>query len=372
MWTTLSSLNSGDSYQVISAISDATVDQLRAAGTQYPAPIRERYLQLPNSLPQRVRDLARQIVTDAKATNPYDQAAALESWLRTQIKYNDQISAPAPGQDGVDYVLFETREGYCDYYASAFAVMARSLGLPSRIATGYAQGELDSKRNVYQVYQYNAHTWPEIYFPTYGWIQFEPTASQPAIERPKPAADAKNADPAANDGNNPTRTTGRSPKPEEEDPFAHQSGTSAALAALAARAAPSVPVVIGIVLAGLGLLVASVAGGMWWYENRGVPALRTGGGSWAFAHLGRMANWLRIKITAAHTPYEQAQLIGQVIPRRAEAIEQLTAMYVRERYGRSEIVLNEARSIWRSIHWSLWWTGFKRRVGRALPAFKKR
>ena len=62
--------------------------------------------------------------------------------------------------------------------------MARSLGIPSRIATGFAQGTFDSQRGVYQVYQNNAHTWVEIYFPKYGWIQFEPTASQPAIERP--------------------------------------------------------------------------------------------------------------------------------------------------------------------------------------------
>jgi transglutaminase-like putative cysteine protease len=79
----------------------------------------------------------------------------------------------------VDYVLFVTQQGFCDYYASALAVMARTLGIPSRIATGYAQGQFDADLNAYEVRQNNAHTWPEIYFPRYGWIQFEPTASQP-------------------------------------------------------------------------------------------------------------------------------------------------------------------------------------------------
>ncbi|HTP07998.1 MAG TPA: transglutaminaseTgpA domain-containing protein, partial [Anaerolineae bacterium] len=164
MWTMLTPIGSGDSYRVVSSVSRAPIEQLRTAGTNYPAAIRERYLQLPNTLPQRVRDLAQKIVTDAKATNPYDEASALESWLRTNIKYNDQIQAPAQGQDGVDYVLFVTRQGYCDYYASAMAVMARSLGIPSRIATGYAQGTYDEHRGVYQVYQNNAHTWVEVYF----------------------------------------------------------------------------------------------------------------------------------------------------------------------------------------------------------------
>ena len=100
-------------------------------------------------------------MTEAKATIPYDQAAALEAWLRVNITYNDQIPAPAQGQDGVDYVLFVTRQGFCDYYASAMAVMARALGIPARIATGYAQGQFDAKLNAYEVYQNNAHTWPE-------------------------------------------------------------------------------------------------------------------------------------------------------------------------------------------------------------------
>ena len=112
MWTTLTPIGNGDSYRVVSSVSRAPIELLRSAGTNYPATIRERYLQLPDTLPQRVKDLAQKIVTDAKATNPYDQAAALETWLRTNIKYNDQIPAPAQGQDGVDYVLFVTQQGY--------------------------------------------------------------------------------------------------------------------------------------------------------------------------------------------------------------------------------------------------------------------
>ncbi len=368
MWTTIAPLSNGESYQVVSSISEATVDQLRTAGTQYPAPLRERYLQLPGTLPARVRELARRIVADAKANNPYDQASALELWLRTNIKYNDQISGPAPGQDGVDYALFEKKEGYCDYYASAFAVMARSLGIPARVVTGYAQGDFESKRSVYQVRQYNAHTWPEIYFPNYGWIQFEPTASQPAIDRPQPIDDANdpNSPNARNKSNTPL---GREPRDQEFDPF---TGPASALNIPNNPAAQPAPLLIAAVIASIVLLVAGVAAGMWWYENRGLSAPQTGGGSWAFVRLTRMANWLRVKISSAQTPYEQAQSIGQALPRRADTIDHLTTLYVRERYGRSAIVQDEARSLWRSIHWSLWWTGFKRRLPRSLPRLRLR
>ncbi len=183
MWTSIAPMSSGDSYLVVSAKSTASIEELRAAGANYPSDVRNRYLQLPTSVPLRVRELARQIVRDAKATTPYDEAAALEAWLRTNITYNEKIAAPPSDQDGVDYVLFTAKEGYCDYYASAMAVMARSLGIPARIATGYTQGTYDSNRHAFEVYQSNAHTWVEVYFPQYGWIEFEPTASQPTVAR---------------------------------------------------------------------------------------------------------------------------------------------------------------------------------------------
>ncbi len=105
---------------------------------------------------------------------------------------------------------------------------------------------------------------------------------------------------------------------------------------------------------------------MWWYENRQAPR-QAGGGTWAFARLTRLGSWLRVKLSTAHTPFEQAQLIGQVVPKRQSEIDHLADLYVRERYGRAEVDAQEPRSIWRRIHWSLWRAGFKRRVLRRLP-----
>jgi transglutaminase-like putative cysteine protease len=366
MWTMLTPIGGGDSYRVVSSISRAPIELLRTAGANYPATIRERYLQLPDTLPQRVKDLARQIVTDAKATNPYDQAAALEAWLRTNIKYNDQIPAPAQGQDGVDYLLFVRQQGYCDYYASAMAVMARSLGVPSRIATGFSQGTFDSRRGVYQVYQNNAHTWVEIYFPRYGWIQFEPTASQPAIERPQPATASsdKKPTPVPSDSSGSGRELG-----DEQDQAHRAMQVDQAAAALAASQSTT----IWLIAFGLAALALVAGGGflaIGWYEKRGTPQ-QASGGTWAFARLARMTRWLRLKLSEADTPYEQAKTIGLAVPQRRDEIDQLADLYVHERYGRAEVDLKQTRSIWQRIHWSLWRAGVRRRVPRLLYAPQK-
>ncbi len=180
-------LRAGDIYQVVSSISVADEESLRQAGTEYDAWITGRYFQLPMDLPQRVTQLARRITGSRNLTNPYDRAVAIERYLR-QYRYNDKVEAPPEGVDAVDYFLFDSRQGYCDYYASAMVILARAAGIPARLARGYAQGEKYPDTDVFRVREKNGHAWPELYFPGYGWVEFEPTASQALIERPKPRA----------------------------------------------------------------------------------------------------------------------------------------------------------------------------------------
>jgi transglutaminase-like putative cysteine protease len=169
------------SYVADSRLVRPTAGQLRAAGDDYPEDIRRAYLQLPQNMPRRVWDLA----LDLTATQPtaYDQAAAIESYLR-RLPYTLDIPAPPPDRDVVDYFLFDLRKGYCDYYATAMVVLARAAGLPARLVTGFASGEYNPTENRYTITEADAHTWAEVYFPGYGWVEFEPTASRPAIPRP--------------------------------------------------------------------------------------------------------------------------------------------------------------------------------------------
>jgi len=168
-------------YTVVSLVPDVTSDQLRAAGDEYPEWVRKRYLRLPTTLPARVRELAERVVEGAES--PYDQALLLEDYLR-KYEYTLDIPSPPSNRDVVDYFLFDLQKGYCDYYASAMVVMARSVGLPARLAVGYAMGSYDHYRDVYVVTERDAHSWVEIYFPRYGWIEFEPTAARSAFYRP--------------------------------------------------------------------------------------------------------------------------------------------------------------------------------------------
>jgi len=168
-------------YSVISAAPKVTERELREAGTDYGAEIRERYLQLP-PLSKKVRDLTQEIT--AGAETPYDKLVAIESYLRREYTYDLNVPQPAEGKDVVEYFLFEARRGYCDYYASAMVVLARAAGIPARLASGYATGDYDHEAQRYVVREYNAHSWPEAYFPGYGWIEFEPTVSQARLRRP--------------------------------------------------------------------------------------------------------------------------------------------------------------------------------------------
>jgi transglutaminase-like putative cysteine protease len=179
-------LNAEDSYLVVSDIPSGTEDAMRLAGDEYPEWI-DPYLQLPDELPQRVRDLALEITADQD--NAYDKANALQDYLR-EYTYNEQVKAPPADADGVDYFLFESKEGYCNYYASAMAVMARAVGIPARVAAGYAQGDWEREVAAYRVREHHSHAWVEVYLPRFGWIEFEPTANEPVLVRPRIAGGA--------------------------------------------------------------------------------------------------------------------------------------------------------------------------------------
>src|SRR5205807_5087630 len=122
---------------------------LRRGPSVYPADVRQAYLQLPSALPQRVRDRAHKIVVTN--TDPYDVAETIESYLRTTYHYAPQVRAPPPGRDPVDFFLFDLKEDFCEYFASAMAVMLREDGVPARVVEGYTSGTLDPISGKYLV-----------------------------------------------------------------------------------------------------------------------------------------------------------------------------------------------------------------------------
>jgi len=171
-----------NTYRVHTLVSTATVEALRAAGTAYPDWVLDRYLQLPDDVPNRVLQLARRLT--ATELTPYDRAQAIELYLRNTYSYTLNIPSPPSDHDIVDYFLFGLKKGYCDYYATSMVVLARAAGIPARLAVGYITGTYDAINAQYIVTEAEAHAWVEVYFPGYGWIKFEPTSGRPSLWRP--------------------------------------------------------------------------------------------------------------------------------------------------------------------------------------------
>jgi transglutaminase-like putative cysteine protease len=170
-----------EDYAARSRLPFVSVTDLRQAGTDYPASIRNLYLDLPENLPPRVQDLALQLTL--AQTNPYDRALALQEYLR-QFPYSLDVPAPPYDREVADYFLFDLKTGYCDYFATTMALLARAAGIPSRLVTGYTSGSYDYSADRFVVREFNAHAWVEIYLPGIGWVEFEPTPSQPRFPRP--------------------------------------------------------------------------------------------------------------------------------------------------------------------------------------------
>lgn len=365
-------LRSGDTYLAVSSLSTADVESLQEAGAEYPDWVREKYLQLPPDLPPRVADLAREVTADA--ATPFDKAVALEEFLRT-YPYNDQIQAPPPNADGVDYFLFGAKQGYCDYYASAFAVMARTLGIPARVSAGYAQGEYLPETDAYRVTESDGHSWPEAFFPSYGWVEFEPTASETEIVRqhrqdetqPTPVGTDDLEPGLEEDGlaDLPERDTEPQPAPDSQ----------------AAQLQDSWLWLLGI--GGMLLLTAIVA-----FLLVRPSAQRTrkaiADPQLAGKLYGRLVQWatrLRLPILASQTPNEHALIMGQAVPEGRAAILSITDLYVHEQFSphrSDEREAEEAVRAWDGLQPLLrrYWlklqmgplTGLRNKLRRARPA----
>ncbi len=171
-----------DLYRVDSLQPVFSEAELREVDQRYPPWVIEHYIHLPESVPERVLYLAREIT----ATEPtaYDRALAIEQYVR-QFPYTLDIPPPPQSRDIVDYFLFDLQKGYCDYYASAMVVLARASGLPARLVTGFVSGNYNAEQDTFIITADQAHAWVEIYFPEYGWIPFEPTGGRNPIDRPK-------------------------------------------------------------------------------------------------------------------------------------------------------------------------------------------
>ena len=173
------SVGDGGVYTVISRRPPSSEASLRLAPRvvvdALPPPVR-RYAGEP-VITDRVRNLALSVT--AGLTNSYDMVRALEDWMGANTSYTLDIPRPPRGADAVDQFLFVDKKGFCEQIGSALVIMLRSLGIPARLAVGYAAGERNPFTGLFEVRASDAHSWAEVWFPGIGWQGFDPTAKVP-------------------------------------------------------------------------------------------------------------------------------------------------------------------------------------------------
>lgn len=336
-------LAGGDRYTVTSYISSADVQTLRSVPlprdapvfpstftgelplTVYDTSVVQTYLQLPKNLDPNILALAQHIT--ANAPTMYDKAVALETYLRTNYKYDANIQLP-PGQEATSWFLFRSgNQGFCNYFATAMTVMARMLGIPARVVSGYTNGTYDPKHNQWIVRGVDAHSWVQVYFAGYGWINFEPSASFATFTRPLPGEFGSSGQGINTPGgsNNPVR-----PKPGQKDipdPGTGSVGSSLTAAQQQAIIREQVSLTLGsiILLILFGLAFFSI----WWrrlFRGYGISAQ-------IFGRLCILANWAGISIERSQTPYEYIHKLTEATPNEAVTLERLGDIYVRDRWA---------------------------------------
>jgi transglutaminase-like putative cysteine protease len=309
-------------YSVLSAVSTASMSELRRAGTIYPQSTRS-YLQLPDGFPDAVRDEAWRVVGNAETT--FDAASNIETYLRT-LTYKTRVAVPPPGRDWVSFLLFDSKEGYCDYYATAMTVMLRAVGIPARVATGYVTGEWDPGSQSYLVNENHAHTWTEVFFPGYGWITFEPSANRalpPRSENPLVAETEE-------EQQRLLENEGAAPDFLDEEEL-EEDGNFVPLPDSGGSGGPSIPLLILLGLGIVGLGALAVGPGIWIREIGRAPAFAR-----PYAQTVRLATWLGIGPRPSQTPYEYTSDLARALPEAADALHTVGNVYVEGLYGRKE------------------------------------
>ncbi|MDA0264077.1 MAG: hypothetical protein O2803_07960 [Chloroflexi bacterium] len=349
----------GEAYAVTSAIPLATPEQLRQAGTEYPAWVSERYLQLPPTLPQRVRDLASQVADDE--STPYGKAAAVEEYLQITYPYNLRVKPPPFNADSVDHFLFTLQEGYSEYFGSAMTIMLRTLGVPARLAVGYTTGDRVEGKTIFAVTDSHSHAWVEVYFPGFGWFPFEPTPGEALPDAYKPKSEHQQSGIAGQVDFDPFDEGCFDDLESEFCDEEAQSLTAFEASADGGWSSPIIGLWPWMLGAAGGLLL--VSGSILWLWRRllAVP----NNPRLAFQRMTTLASLAAAGPADFQTPYQFGRQLQGVLPAQQVPVSIIVSAYVRSRFGNKTQTASERRLqavAWRRLRLHLLWAVISRRV----------
>lgn len=329
-------------YTVTSVISTADKGSLRRAPATYADAVKRAYLQIPSTLPQRVRDLARKVVDGRD--NPYDKAEAIESFLRTNYRYAPVVRPPPPGRDPVDWFLFDLKEDFCEYFASSMVMMLREVGVPARLVEGFTSGTFDPTIGRYIVKQVNAHAWVEVWFPTFGWIEFEPTPSEtPFLRAEEPIDPSLVGDPGMPNGEGDLLDPSQRLLDKDLQLGDGGEGVGSGIVGGALPIDPTpVLAVLGLLLLALLVFVLRFE-----WRFRGLSAVEA---SWGKARL--LASYVGHPSRPSETTYEFASALGTAVPEVKDPIRVIADARVREHYapsGAPDEMREQAEDAWWTV-----------------------
>jgi transglutaminase-like putative cysteine protease len=348
-------LKSGDTYTAIGLVFNGYCGDSRRAGTDYPAWVTNRYLQLPDDLPDSVRTAAEELV--GEAGTPCDAAENIQ-WALRGYPIEAAESAPPSDVDAVQYFL-EKGSGDPLLHATAMVVMLRTLGVPARLAVGFAMPqEMSLPDSAYHVYGTNALAWPEVYFPSYGWIPFSPSWGFPSgavlpespdsaigPQGPLSKQDLIDMFPRASTGNAATPEVGSvSAQAQSGDRGRNMSWFLIPVVAVAALALASF-------------------GGMRYAWNRGLGGLSTP--AQLFEKTRRLSSWSAAGPSPSRTPREFLGGLREEFPDGPD-LSLLATAYERVEFGRKLLQSeDEARlnALWRDLRPRLLRRILRRRAG---------
>ena len=357
-WQFVDRVQADDAYAVRSALSVASGRDLRGAGEDYPGFVTDHYLQLPSTVPDRVHELAKELTQGAET--PYDAGLAVQTYLRDNFVYSQDIDKPSRNKDGVDYFLFDTRTGYSDYFASSMAVMLRSVGIPARLAAGYGPGEPQGSSGRSAVKDSGSHGWVQVYFPSYGWIDFEPTPNWPILGRggseagdesesdePLGAGEAVSEEIQAGDGCD----IGDDPLFDEDCVPIEGLSTSDFLEG---ETAPASSALLLAIVVGAGVAISTIWLLAWllWTMSlaNSTPAESV------YTRMNRLGALAGLRRDPNQTPLEYAAALGRAIPAMGPAARTAASLFAAGRYGMKEPTEPEEDSLgdtWKTIRGNL-------------------
>ena len=355
-------LTADEAYAMVSYVSVVSDDELRGASSEYSSFIADHYLQLPSSLPQRVRDLAQSVTQGAET--PLDKTVAIRDYLRSPLfTYSQEIDRPPRGTDGVDYFLFETREGYSDYFASSMAVLLRAAGVPARLAAGYGPGEVHPESDLRMVRDSDSHGWVQVYFPEYGWIDFEPTPSFPVHSR-VPGIEELAGEGSDVEVSSPDVPGGEFVFDLEEDILDEEGILTGPFIERDLRDWTGIAVRTAITVGAIGLVVL-LAMAIW---NIGLSNLSPV--EQAYLKMNRLSRFAGLRRSSDQTPTEYAETIGAALPALAGPAQRVCWALASYRYSSRETTAEETEQIddsWKAMRISL----IMRALSRLIPSGPK-